>query len=146
MLVVCHWFTPTSTDEEVSLRSVTSSPVFRFLFTQTPIGTQNYVWSSYGFPCQILLLMNQQITTEGICEWYNGLFLLRSWKKLKRTQARAEARLTTIIVSLKKKIRIWLVLSSPYLLLKIMVFAGPELSILIEHQMLPANFVLHSGA
>ena len=38
VLVVCHLFTSTSTDEEVSFRSVTSSPIFRFLFTQTSIG------------------------------------------------------------------------------------------------------------
>ena len=60
-----------------------------FCLRRLQSATQNYVWSSYRFPCQILLLVNQQITSEGICKWYNGLFSLRSWKKLKRTQARA---------------------------------------------------------
>ena len=67
-----------------------------FCLRRLQSATQNYVWSSYGFPCQILLLVKQQITTEGICEWYNGLFLLRSWKKLKRTQARAAGRWPSI--------------------------------------------------
>ena len=37
-----------------------------FCLRRLQSATQNCVWNSYRFPCQILLFLNQQIITEGI--------------------------------------------------------------------------------
>ena len=58
-----------------------------FCLRRLQSATQNCVWSSYWFPRQIFESANYYWRN---CEWCNGLFLLRSWKKLKRTRARAE--------------------------------------------------------
>ena len=77
-----------STDEEVSFRSVTSSPIFRFLFTQTSIGNPKLRLEFLSVSLPNFTLIESANYYRRNCEWCNGLFLLRSWKKLKRTRAR----------------------------------------------------------
>ena len=65
--LVCHWFTYFYGWRGLNQIShiITNFQVSVYADSIQSV-TQNCVWSSYRFPRQILLLLNQQIITEGI--------------------------------------------------------------------------------